>query len=162
MRLRVPLTVAALLLTAGCSNAIDGHAIGIDPATTTAATTTTTPATPSPAAPEPEPEPVIETTTPPPAHTTEQTTEETYEPPSVSAVTVGQPCSSPSAVGTDVNTGKDIVCVYTGGGGNVWVNSIPIVGVNNVGDPCDSSATASQTPAGKAIMCVNGQWTYGP
>src|SRR5699024_8740855 len=70
-------------------------------------------------------------------------------------VTVGEPCSSPSVIGTDVNTGADIVCVYMGsGGGNVWVNSAPIAGVNSPGDPCDSATDqVSRTPEGKAIMC---------
>lgn len=77
---------------------------------------------------------------------------------------VGQPCSSPSDIGTDVNTGDDIVCVYMGaGGGTKWVMSAPISGINNVGDVCDSATeNVSSTPAGKAIMCVGDQWVYGP
>lgn len=97
---------------------------------------------------EPEPEPYVEDTEP--------------SVPATGIVTVGQPCSSPSSIGVDVNTGNDIVCVFTGGGGNRWVMSAPIQGVNDVGDPCTSTDNVSRTPAGKAIMCVNGQWVYGP
>jgi hypothetical protein len=78
-------------------------------------------------------------------------------------VTVGQPCSTPSTIGTDVSTGADIVCVYMGAGaGSQWVSSVPIVGVNNAGDPCSPSDGASRTPEGLAIMCVQGEWVHGP
>lgn len=103
-----------------------------------------------------------DSTTPEPTDTVEPPVEQP-EPATAGVTAVGQPCSSPSDIGTDVNTGNDIVCVYMGsGGGNVWVQTSPIQGINNVGDPCGSTDNVSQTPAGKAIMCVNGQWTYGP
>ncbi|MFI6432845.1 hypothetical protein [Rhodococcus oryzae] len=122
------------------------------------ATWSTAGATPVPLPPPPPaeaaPEPVVVETTEeaPPAQS------------SAGVVTVGQPCSAPSDIGTDVNTGANIVCVYMGaGGGTKWVNSAPISGVNSVGDLCDSATeNVSSTPAGKAIMCVGGEWMYGP
>ncbi|MET4610654.1 hypothetical protein ABIC28_001632 [Rhodococcus sp. PvR044] len=122
------------------------------------ATWSTVGATPVPPPPPveaaPEPEPVVI-----------ETTEEAQPAQSPGGVvTVGQPCSSPSDIGTDVNTGANIVCVYMGaGGGTKWVNSAPISGINNVGDACDTATDrVSQTPAGKAIMCAGDQWVYGP
>ncbi|MGW4478031.1 hypothetical protein [Rhodococcus triatomae] len=89
--------------------------------------------------------------------------EQPAPPASGGVAAVGQPCSSPSSVGVDVNTGDDIVCVFMGsGGGNVWVQTAPIVGVNNVGESCNDGDNVSRTPDGKAIMCVQGKWTYGP
>jgi hypothetical protein len=96
----------------------------------------------------------------------EETAEAPIEQPapaSGGAAAVGQPCSSPSSIGVDVNTGDNIVCVFMGsGGGNVWVQTAPIVGVNNVGAPCNDADNVSRTPEGKAIMCVQGEWMYGP
>ncbi|WP_241031629.1 hypothetical protein [Rhodococcus koreensis] len=75
----------------------------------------------------------------------------------------GQRCSG-NRVGVDVNTGEDIVCVYSRDyyPDGVWVTA-DIVGVHNIGDPCDPSIdNSSQTPAGEPIMCVQGQWMSGP
>jgi hypothetical protein len=114
--------------------------------------------------PEPPPE-TIPTQTAPIATAAEPEPEPELIPPATgsSMVTVGQPCSTPSAIGIDVNTGAEIVCVYMGAGtGSRWVSSVPIVGVNEVGAPCDSNDGASRTPEGLAIMCVQGEWVYGP
>lgn len=126
--------------------------VGATPPAPPAAATPVQEAPPVEAAPEPDPV-VVETT-------------EEAEPAQSSAgvVTVGQPCSSVSDIGTDVNTGGDIVCVYMGaGGGTKWVMSAPISGVNNPGEACDQATeNVSSTPAGKAIMCAGGEWVYGP
>ena len=104
---------------------------------------------------EPEPTSVVEDTAEAPV--------EQPAPASGGVTAVGQPCSSPSSIGVDVNTGDNIVCVFMGAGGvNVWVQTAPIVGVNNVGDPCNDGDNVSRTPDGKAIMCVQGEWMYGP
>ncbi|SDC56467.1 hypothetical protein [Rhodococcus tukisamuensis] len=116
---------------------------------------------PSPAVQEAPPVEVA----PEPAPVVVETVEEAEPAPApAGVVTVGQPCSSPSDIGTDVNTGGDIVCVYMGpGGGTKWVMSAPISGVNNVGDACNpATENVSSTPAGKAIMCAGGEWMYGP
>ncbi len=76
----------------------------------------------------------------------------------------GQRCSV-DRVGVDVNTGEDIVCVYSRDyyPDGEWVIA-DIVGVHNIGEPCDPSTDrASQTPEGIPILCVQGQgWTPGP
>ncbi|MBC2644406.1 MULTISPECIES: hypothetical protein [unclassified Rhodococcus (in: high G+C Gram-positive bacteria)] len=76
----------------------------------------------------------------------------------------GQRCSG-NRVGVDVNTGEDIVCVYSSDyyPDGKWVTA-EIVGVHNIGEPCDPSIDrASQTPEGIPILCVQGQgWTPGP
>lgn len=112
--------------------------------------------------PEPASE-TIPTQSVPITTTAEPEPELTPPTPGGGVVTVGQPCSTPSVIGTDVSTGADIVCVYMGaGGGSTWVSTVPIVGVNNVGDPCGPSEGGSRTPEGLAIMCVQGEWVYGP
>lgn len=75
---------------------------------------------------------------------------------------VDQRCSG-NRVGVDVNTGEDLVCVYSPDyyPDGVWVTA-DIVGVHNIGEPCDSSTDdGSQTPEGEPIMCVQGQWMSG-
>ncbi|WP_206004055.1 hypothetical protein [Rhodococcus pseudokoreensis] len=75
-----------------------------------------------------------------------------------------QRCSG-NRVGVDVNTGEDIVCVYSRDyyPDGVWVTA-HIVGVHNIGEPCEPSTdNASQTPEGVPLLCVQGQgWTPGP
>ncbi len=85
-------------------------------------------------------------------------------PPTDAPVVVGEQCSRTNAVGVDENTGRDIVCADLGeGGGTGWVNSAPIEGVNDVGDPCvPLSDNVSQTPDGLAILCADGTWSFGP
>ncbi len=101
-------------------------------------------------APSPEPPPATIPAQTIPITTAAEPEPELIPPAAASGVvTVGQPWSTPSAIGTDVNTGADIVCVYMGAGaGSRWVSSVPIVGVNEVGAPCDSSDGASRTPRG--------------
>lgn len=76
----------------------------------------------------------------------------------------GQRCTG-NRVGVDVNTGEDLVCVYSRDyyPGGEWVTA-NIVGVHNIGESCDPSTdNVSQTPEGIPIMCVQGQgWTPGP
>lgn len=167
------LAVAIMVVGAGCGEGNNS----ISETTTTAVTSrSTVSALPPPPPAAESPTPSVSTVDPPvleqqpavdspevEAPTVEHREEVGPAPSAGAAVTVGEACSTPSSIGTDVETGADIVCVFMGPGGNVWVNSVPIVGVNNPGDPCDSSSgQASCTPEGLAIMCVQGTWVYGP
>ncbi|OZC32112.1 hypothetical protein CJJ17_11885 [Gordonia polyisoprenivorans] len=76
--------------------------------------------------------------------------------------------SEASTFGTAAD-GTSLVCTYLGaGGGYQWVRHAQTDGeIHNVGDPCDSSGPpVSETPDGKAIICVSDgtitSWQYGP
>jgi hypothetical protein len=60
--------------------------------------------------------------------------------------------------------GWPTVCTYMGGGGGyLWVETAGVDPVVRVpGQSCDDRYPVAATQQGKAIMCFQGQWTYGP
>ncbi|HQV18488.1 hypothetical protein [Gordonia sp. (in: high G+C Gram-positive bacteria)] len=56
------------------------------------------------------------------------------------------------------------VCVYMGsGGGYKWVATAKVDPVvRKLGQRCTGKYPVARTPRGKAVMCVQGKWTYGP
>ena len=75
---------------------------------------------------------------------------------------LGEPCST-NLVGVDTNTGRSLTCVDDGKGGSIWTDPGPIVGVHNMGDPCNAGVDFhSQTTEGRPISCNGGQWVHWP
>lgn len=173
---RTPITLAAAtaLAAASCSSEKSD-----DETTTTAPTSSstvesttsevsTTPsesteAEPAPTLTDPEPEaaPVVE---PEPEVPVEQVPEQA--PASASAPAYGVPCSeaqiSQPATGAD---GTPLVCVGMGGTASPsWVYGPEAQGPGTAtsGGACAEGEAGGQDEQGRMMMCLNGEWVYGP
>jgi hypothetical protein len=60
-------------------------------------------------------------------------------------------------------SGEPLACVGFDGEGE-WVSSAPLMGVRQIGSPCDGEGSAvAQSPDGRGLLCVIGQgWQPGP
>ena len=78
-------------------------------------------------------------------------------------LSVGQPCSAPSRASVDSNTGADIVCVYSRDfyPDGVWVTG-NIVGVHNIGEPCDPTTEKPHKLPTASRSCVSRARGGGP
>lgn len=60
-------------------------------------------------------------------------------------------------------SGRWTVCANLGRGGNQWVATAAVDPVVRApGQRCTARYPVARTPRGKAVMCVQGRWTYGP
>ena len=73
----------------------------------------------------------------------------------------GQPCYNyPAYIFGQAKNGNQFACLAQGDGTGIWVRSIPVIGVRQIGGPCsDADTLAAQTPLGRPLVCGSGQWT---
>ena len=106
--------------------------------------------------------PSTEPSTSLPASSTSTEAESPNQAPAEGAPVAGGPCTTLQSIEVDP-AGENLVCVLAGNDTPRWVNTGEIVGVNEPGEPCDSTVDqVSRTPDGLAIMCGGDTWTYGP
>nr|WP_296773694.1 hypothetical protein [Rhodococcus sp. (in: high G+C Gram-positive bacteria)] len=74
---------------------------------------------------------------------------------------IGQPCSDVGVVGLDPDGGQFVCGSFPDG--SIWVDTVLLVGIHEADTECDPSIDGgSQTSAGRAVMCVDGTWQFGP
>jgi hypothetical protein len=71
---------------------------------------------------------------------------------------VGAPCVPHKLYdfGSD-SYGHTLICVNSG----AWAQSMPLMGVRNMGDPCNGVEGTAQSPDGIPMTC-SGAWAWGP
>lgn len=71
---------------------------------------------------------------------------------------VGAPCVPHKFYDFGLDSyGRTFICVNSGG----WAQSLPLVGVRNMGDPCSGLQGTAQSPEGLPMTC-SGVWVWGP
>ncbi|MDN6241626.1 hypothetical protein [Corynebacterium variabile] len=171
MKSRLSSLIGAAILTgalaAGCTSDDSGDA-GESTTTTPTTTTTSAASTSSSAVDEPDPTDALDN----PVES--EVEEELYTPAPVpevqdvpaSAPAYGVPCSAAQvgmpATGAD---GTSLVCVGMGANAPAtWVYGPEPAGVGTASDGggCTEGEAGGQDNSGHMMMCVGGQWVYGP
>lgn len=96
---------------------------------------------------------------------TTTTTRATTQQQAATSPVLGAPCAASQAnqPGTAAN-GTPLVCVNMGASGFSWVNGPSPQGIGTASDggECVNGDVGGQDDQGRMMMCVNGQWVYGP
>ncbi|MDO5669409.1 MAG: hypothetical protein Q4G50_05350 [Corynebacterium sp.] len=82
-----------------------------------------------------------------------------------SAPANGAPCSAAQALQPVVSaSGENLVCVGMGNGLYTWVLGPPAQGAGTAspGGACVDGEHGGQDSQGRMMMCINGEWIYGP
>jgi hypothetical protein len=71
---------------------------------------------------------------------------------------VGAPCVPHKLYDFGLDpSGRTLICVNSGG----WAQSLPLVGVRDMGDPCNGVQGTAQSPDGIPMTCSGVVWVWG-